>query len=238
MRGGAALAFLLAATLASVPLPHAAHASTLRVSPVGLDLPPGQNAATLSLSNSDVAPLNVQVRVFRWSQRDGGDVLEPATGVVISPPIAKLAPGAVRTVRVVRLDPKMPERQEAYRLIVDELPPPLGEGNRSITLLMRHSIPLFFAASGDRAKVEWRLIQSEGGPALVASNTGGRHLRIANLRIRDATGAVLAERSGLVGYALPGSKMTWPTGAFQAAPGLHLTADTDAGPIDAPLPGD
>ncbi|KRA56681.1 hypothetical protein ASD79_16600 [Caulobacter sp. Root655] len=238
MRGGAALAILLAATLAAVPVSHAAHASTLRVSPVGLDLPPGQNAATLNLFNDDSAPLNVQVRVFRWSQRDGKDVLEPATGVVVSPPIAKVAPGAARTVRVVRLDPKLPERQEAYRLIVDELPPPLGEGARSVTLLMRHSIPLFFAASGDRAKIEWRLIQSEGGPALLASNTGARHLRIANLRIRDATGAVLAERKGLVGYALPGSKMTWPTGAFQAAPGLRLTADTDAGPIDAPLPGD
>lgn len=238
MRGGGALAILLAATLASALLPHAAHASTLRVSPVGLDLPPGQNAATLNLFNDDSALLNVQVRVFRWSQRDGKDVLEPATGVVVSPPIAKLAPGAARTVRVVRLDAKLPERQEAYRLIVDELPPPLGEGGRSITLLMRHSIPLFFAASGERAKVEWRLIQSEGGPALLASNTGGRHLRIANLRIRDAAGGVLAERKGLVGYALPGSKMTWPTGAFQAAPGLRLTADTDAGPIDAPLPGD
>jgi fimbrial chaperone protein len=237
MRGGAALAILLAVTLASVPLPRTAHASTLRVSPVGLDLPPGQNAATLSLFNNDVAALNVQVRVFRWSQREGREVLEPATGVVVSPPMAKLAPGAARSVRVVRLDPKLPERQEAYRLIVDELPPPLAEGGRSVTLLMRHSIPLFFAASGDRAKVEWRLIQLEGGPALVASNTGGRHLRIANLRIRDATGAVLAERKGLVGYALPGSEMTWPIGAFQATPGLHLTADTDAGPIDAPLLG-
>jgi fimbrial chaperone protein len=237
MRGGAALAILLAVTLASVPLPRTAHASTLRVSPVGLDLPPGQNAATLSLFNNDVAALNVQVRVFRWSQREGREVLEPATGVVVSPPMAKLAPGAARSVRVVRLDPKLPERQEAYRLIVDELPPPLAEGGRSVTLLMRHSIPLFVAASGDRAKVEWRLIQLEGGPALVASNTGGRHLRIANLRIRDATGAVLAERKGLVGYALPGSEMTWPIGAFQATPGLHLTADTDAGPIDAPLLG-
>ncbi len=215
-----------------------AAASTLRVSPVGLDLPTGQNAATLSLFNDDAMPLNVQVRVFRWRQVDGKDVLEPATGVVASPPIAKVAPGAARTIRVVRLDPKLPEKQEAYRLIVDELPPPLSEGGRQVTLLMRHSIPLFFAASADKAKVAWSLTAPQGGPALTAVNSGGRHLRVSNLKVVDAAGDVLAERKGLVGYALPGSTMTWPTGPFAPAPGLRLVADTDAGPIDAPLAGD
>jgi fimbrial chaperone protein len=232
---------LLAAALTALTISAGtlgpAEASTLRVSPVGLDLPTGQNAATLSLFNDDATPLNVQVRVFRWRQVDGKDVLEPATGVVASPPIAKVAPGAARTVRVVRLDPKLPEKQEAYRLIVDELPPPLSDGGRQVTLLMRHSIPLFFAASTDKAKVEWRLGDSADGPALTAINNGGRHLRVSNLRVVDAAGGVLAERKGLVGYALPGSKMTWPTGPFTAAPGLHLVADTDAGPINAPLAG-
>ena len=213
-------------------------ASTLRVSPVGLDLPVGQNATTLNLFNDDVAPLNVQIRVFRWRQVEGKDVLEPATDVVASPPIAKVAPGAARTVRVVRLDAKLPEKQESYRLIVDELPPPLSEGGRQVTLLMRHSIPLFFAAGADKAKVTWRLTRSQDAPALTASNSGGRHLRLSNLRIVDGAGAVLAERKGLVGYALPGSTMAWPTGAFAPSAGLHLVADTDTGPIDAPLAGD
>ena len=237
MRYPTRLAAALIAVLSSV-VAWRAEASTLRVSPVGLDLPIGQNASTLSLFNDDVAPLNVQVRVFRWRQVDGKDVLEPTSGVVVSPPIAKVTPGATRTVRIVRLDPKLPVQQETYRLIVDELPPPLSEGGRQVTLLMRHSIPLFFAASADRAKVEWRLIRSEGGPALSVVNSGGRHLRVSNLRILGADGAVLAERKGLVGYALPGSKMTWPTGPLDAAPGLHLVADTDTGPIDAPLAGD
>ena len=237
MRRRSPLVVALVAVLASVSASRA-EASTLRVSPVGLDLPIGQNASTLSLFNDDVAPLNVQVRVFRWRQVDGKDVLEPAPGVVASPPIAKVAPGAARTIRIVRLDPKLPARQEAYRLIVDELPPPLSEGGRQVTLLMRHSIPLFFAASTERAKVEWRLVRSEGGPALTAVNSGGRHLRVSNLRVLDAAGVVLAERKGLVGYALPGAKMTWPTSAFVATAGLHLAADTDTGPIDAPLAGD
>lgn len=232
------LAAALTALMASAWDFSPAAASTLRVSPVGLDLPVGQNAATLSLFNDDVAPLNVQVRVFRWRQVDGKDVLEPATGVVVSPPISKVAPGTARTIRVVRLDAKLPDHQEAYRLIVDELPPPLSEGGRQVTLLMRHSIPLFFAAGADKAKVEWRLAREADGQALTAVNSGGRHLRVSNLRVIDSTGQVLTERKGLVGYALPGSKMTWPTGAFTASPGLHLVADTDVGPIDAPLAGD
>ncbi|CAN5291482.1 molecular chaperone [soil metagenome] len=236
------LAAALTAVLTSASAFGLAHASTLRVSPVGLDLPVGQNATTLSLFNDDTTPLNVQVRVFRWKQADGKDVLEPATDVVASPPIAKVAPGATRTVRVVRLDPKLPETQQSYRLIVDELPPPLSEGGRQVTLLMRHSIPLFFAAGADKAKMTWRLTRSRDVQALTVSNTGGRHLRISNLRIVDGAGAVLTERKGLVGYALPGSTMAWPTGAFASpageAAGLHLVADTDTGPIDAPLSGD
>jgi fimbrial chaperone protein len=229
----AALTAIMAPALGSAP----AGAATLRVSPVGLDLPTGQNASTLNVFNDDTAPLNVQIRVFRWRQVDGKDVLEPTGDVVVSPPIAKVMPGAARTVRVVRLDPKLPDHQEAYRLIVDELPPPLSEGGRQVTLLMRHSIPLFFAASADKAKVEWSLAGPLNGPSLVAINKGGRHLRVSNLQIRDANGAVLIERKGLVGYALPGSKMSWPTGPFAETPGLRLVAETDAGPVDAPLAG-
>jgi fimbrial chaperone protein len=228
----------LIALLASALASPAAEASTLRVSPVSLDLPTGQNAAILNLYNDDTAPLNVQVRVFRWRQVDGKDLLEPATGVVASPPIAKVAPGAQRTVRVVRLDPRLPEKQEAYRLIVDELPPTVSQPGRQVTLLMRHSIPLFFAASTDKARVTWRLAASGDGQALTVANAGGRHLRVSNLRILSGSGSVLAERKGLVGYALPGSTMAWPLDAFPPTAGLHMTADTDVGPVDAPLAGD
>jgi fimbrial chaperone protein len=216
-----------------------ATAASLRVSPVSLDLPAGQNATTLTLQNDDAAPLNVQIRVFRWTQANGRDVLTPAAGVVASPPIAKVEPGASRTVRVVRLDGRPPQGEEAYRLIVDELPPPLSETGRQVTLLMRHSIPLFFGSARERPRVEWRLQPSEdGGSALVGRNNGARRLRLANLRIGDASGAVLAERKGLVGYVLPGAEVSWPAGAFQPAAGVRLIADTDTGPIDAPLKSD
>lgn len=235
MRAVAILAGLALAALGGAQ----ATAASLRVSPVSLDLPAGQNATTLTLQNDDTAALNVQIRVFRWTQANGRDVLVPATGVVVSPPIAKVDPGASRTVRVVRLDGRPPEGEESYRLIVDELPPPLSETGRQVTLLMRHSIPLFFGSGRERPKIEWRLRPSEdGGAALVGRNTGTRRLRLANLRIGDASGAVLAERKGLVGYVLPGAEVSWPAGAFQPAAGVRLIADTDTGPIDAPLKSD
>ena len=52
----ALLAAALTALTISVGTLRPAEASTLRVSPVGLDLPTGQNAATLSLFNDDAAP--------------------------------------------------------------------------------------------------------------------------------------------------------------------------------------
>jgi fimbrial chaperone protein len=153
----------------------------LRVSPVGLDLPPGQNAATLSLFNDDAhaveragagVPLAPGTARTCWSRRPGWSSVRPSPS---SRP-ARCAPSAW-----CGWIPKLPERQEAYRLIVDELPPPLSEGGRSVTLLMRHSIPLFFAAHGDKAKVEWRLIQQERpGPG------GEQHGRPASADVEPA----------------------------------------------------
>ncbi len=230
MRRALALSLFLA--LAGVP---AAQAAALRVSPVGLELPPGQAAAVLTLRNDDVEALNVQVRVFKWTQRDGRDVLEPATDVVASPPIGKVAPGASRTVRIVRLSTQPVTSEETYRLIVDELPPPLSEQGHQVKLLMRHSVPLFFSPGG-RPRVDWTMASGGDGQLLNAVNGGDRHMRLANVKIMDAAGAVVAERKGLVGYVLPGASMAWPMDGLTPRDGLHLVAETDLGPIDAPLP--
>ena len=74
-----------------------ANAASLQVAPVLLDLPAPGNTATITLRNTDVEPITAQVRVFRWSQRDGAERLEPTDEVVASPPVVSCVPA--RTTR-------------------------------------------------------------------------------------------------------------------------------------------
>lgn len=108
---------LLAALLVAMPAPQAAG---LQVEPVLIDVafPGAASALTLGLEGSRSA--NVQIRVLRWAQQDGVEKLLPTDDVVISPPAARLKPGADYTVRVVRVSRAAVRGEESYRVIVDQ----------------------------------------------------------------------------------------------------------------------
>ena len=112
---GVALAGLAAGTV---------DAASLQVAPVLLDLPAPGNTATITLRNTDVEPITAQLRVFRWTQRDGAERLEPTDDVVASPPVVQLRPRQDYTVRVVRVAGGSAGGEAAFRLVVDELPKP------------------------------------------------------------------------------------------------------------------
>jgi fimbrial chaperone protein len=181
--------------------------------------------------------MNVQVRVFRWTQVDGVDRLDPTDDVVASPPIAPLAAQSQRIIRVVRTADAAATEQ-CYRLLVDELPPPPSADVHRVQLLLRHSIPLFFdSAAGGVAKVGWSIKTSDQGVLLTGQNTGGRHIRVSNIKLLDSTGATVTERAGLIGYVLAGATVTWvlPKASGGHGDAVRLHADGDLGPIDVPL---
>ena len=63
---------------------------------------------------------------------------------------------------------------------------------------------------------------------LVATNSGDRSSRISNLRLDQNV-----IFGGLAGYVLGHSTRMWPLPA--KASGARVTADSNTGPIDAPL---
>ncbi len=214
-----------------------AHATSLRAAPARLDLIAPDSAATLSLRNEEARPITVQIRVFRWSQADGIERLEPTTEVVASPPMTTVGPNAEYTVRVVRVSKAPVAGEESYRLLIDELPDRSRRVPGAITFVLRYSIPVFFASRDvSQPQVTWGL--QSGGDAIVlsAKNTGGRHLRIADLELADG-GTTVAARSGLVGYVLAGSVMHWSLPRTQdssiSGRSVELTAQSDAGAINA-----
>lgn len=225
-----------------------ASSASLQVAPVLLDLPAPATTATITLRNTDVEPITAQVRVFRWIQEGGQERLEPTDDVVASPPVIELRARQDYTVRVIRVSgrplgqsPGQPlAKEEAYRLVIDELPKPRRVSG-TVSLVMRHVVPVFFTGKAALpAALAWSLSQHGKGMTLAAVNSGDIRVRLAAVTVRDPSGTVLSTGKGLLGYSLGRSSMQWTIAAQARAarPGTNVTISgmTETGPFNATFP--
>ena len=232
----ASVVVAIACTFAGV-----AEATQLRVEPVMLELNAPAAAGALTLRNDDDVAVAVQTRVFRWSQLACKESLDPTTDVVASPPIVTLAPHADYTLRIVRTSHEPVHGEESYRILVDQLPDGRRQGQNSIAIVIRQSIPIFFRAPQlSKASVSWSLAQDRDGIAVTANNAGDERLRIAALHLRDTDGSTVGFGEGLVGYVLGRSSMrfvvTKPPAGFGVRGPVLVTAMSQTGAIRAEVP--
>lgn len=184
-----------------------ATAASLQVSPVNLNVDAPASATAITLRNSGDQAFTAQVRVFRWVQQGGQNLLEPTDAVVASPPAMQLAPQQSYTVRIVRTAKTAPAAEEAYRVVVDELPPP-SHKTRAVTMVARHVIPAFFTPRGaSGADLHWSVVRSGKGIALRGANNGDTYLRLSNASLRGSSGGKVVISPGLAGYVLAGATM-------------------------------
>ncbi|NLR98007.1 molecular chaperone [Rhizobium sp. P38BS-XIX] len=225
----------IAATILLLLSPYGANAASLRVAPTSLDLVAPSGTAVLNLGNDGDHPINVQVRVFKWSQTGGTERLEPTRDVVASPPSAKMNPNGQYVVRVVRTSKAPVKAEETYRVIVDELPDASRSRAGTVTLIMRHSIPIFFKkADVTPADVAWNISRQGNSLLLTGKNNGGSRFRLSNVTlVQGAT--KIGGRNGLVGYVLSGATMQWPITTAKSLSGgaVTLQGQSDLGPFNA-----
>ena len=230
----------LALVLSVLSFGHASAnpAGTLRVEPVLVEVFAPGAASMLTLRNDSGTDMTAQIRVFRWSQANGTDTLAPTSEVAASPPIVKLAPGTDYVARIVRVARKPVTSEESYRILVDQLPQPGAHAQQQIDLVVRQSIPVFFRPSqGGQPAVAWSLAYDHGQLVVIATNSGGRRLRVSSLTLRDGSGRKVSFGNGLVGYVLSHSSMRWiaPASArrFGSRGSIEISGQGDTGPIDA-----
>jgi fimbrial chaperone protein len=221
--------------LAGASLP--AKAGTLQVEPVLIDVTAaGASASTVTLHNAGTAPINAQVRVFRWSQANGQEKLEPTDDVAASPPVLTIGPNGKNLVRIIRQSKEPIVGEESYRLLIDQLPDLTQQKNGAVNLMVRYSLPVFFGAHNKKSPtLAWSVAVKGDKVTLSAHNTGDRRLRISALTLRDATGHKISLGAGLAGYALGQSTKMWvvPGHGFAAHGSASVSAQSDGGPIQA-----
>jgi fimbrial chaperone protein len=210
-------------------------AQGLTVSPVIVQMRPGERAAALTLSNNEDRDITVQIRSFAWSQTDETNENLAASGEILaSPPIATIAPGASQVVRLVLRNP-LQGREASYRILLDELPPAVEA--RRVRVELRFSIPVF-AEPRERVAphVQWGIRSKAGQAWLTAVNDGTQHQSFQDIELHMPDGRKLDVEFKTPPHILAGSTRHWPILTYGPAPApassVRLVARADSGSVE------
>lgn len=235
------LAALLFASALTISAPQAQAAASILLWPIDPWLAADTPATELWIQNQGDTPTTMQVRIVRWRQDGGNERYQAQQDVVASPPIVRIEKGSKQLIRLIKQTTVPAGVEQAYRIIVDEIPQPQGDNTPQIGLKiqMRYSIPLFAYGQGvatyregaNHALVEtrdlsWRTSRDGGKPALEVTNRSDVHVRLSDVKVQQGgQRRTLAE--GLLGYVLPGSTRSWPLPAGVTSPSA-MTATINA----------
>jgi fimbrial chaperone protein len=205
---------VMASVLASAAafwLPPAS-AGALSVSPLRLELSSQAATTSLTLRNGNDAATLVQAEAFVWSQENGEEKLEPATDLIVSPPVFTVAPDGSQLVRVALRRAADAERELSYRLILQEVPAEASPDFTGLRVALRISLPIFVAPAAGTAEPNLEFSASrnaDGALVLRADNKGNGHGRVLSFTLTPTSGTGPVLQDSVASYVLPGQYRTW-----------------------------
>lgn len=203
--------------------------AALLIWPTRLHMEKNEKSVAIWIENQGNEEQMLQARAFLWTQKEGKDQLTPQATVMVSPPMAKVAPGAKQLFRVVNKIPAPQGTLQTYRIIVDEIPKkstpkPLDfdtDVQQGVKFQFRYSIPLFIYGQGLQEKarlalsneaivenLSWKVTESSGTRWLEISNKGAYYLHLTGISFDQP--AKSTGSGELSGYILPKSTVKWP----------------------------
>lgn len=222
----------LAVVLQLSTLPASANAATVRIWPIDPAIEASSKGTVVWLENRGGSDTVLQIRVMRWSQDGGSDVHAEQDEIQASPPMVRIAPGVRQMVRLVDSGRRPRQGEQAYRILVDEVPAVTREQRdtpvaSAIRFRMRYSVPLFVAGKDVPAKTQWSspaavslsCTISPDGKAVTVRNHGPIHARLADAAF-GPEGSRTPLAQGLLGYVLADSGMTWSAPSDLHADGI------------------
>jgi fimbrial chaperone protein len=225
------------ACLAGCLVSASALAATLQVSPVRISISADGKAGVVRLQNQSDVPTLVQVEALAWNE--AADLAEaPRTGEILAvPPVFEIAAGAEQVIRLALRRPLTSDTEQAYRLLITEVPREVGENIQGVTFALRLNLPVFVTPDGALPQPVWSLRQDGGGATLTLGNEGTAHVRIQSIALFEDGGADPVFVSDDGGYVLAGGERSWQLdlGRLKAGAALTVKAETNLGELEAPV---
>jgi len=220
-----------------------AAAGSFQVNPIRVDLSAAKRSEVVNVHNDGDGPVVVQVEVMVWTQQNGEDVYEGGNGLIVTPPIMTIAPGADHVVRVGLRQPNITTTEQVYRVYLREVPPPPKEGFQGLQVALRMGVPVFVAPAGAavQAQAQWSAALEHGALKITLRNSGTAHIRVTSLAAYAAGSsgdAAPAAAMSTLSYVLAGQARSWllkPAEGTHFGKTLRLRAATDAGDADLEL---
>jgi fimbrial chaperone protein len=211
-------------------------AATLQVSPIRISISADGKAGVVRLQNQSDGATLVQVEALVWNDTDDLSQV-PTTGDILAvPPVFEIAPGAEQVIRLALRRPLTSGTEQAYRLLITEVPRAVG-GGQGVAFALRLNLPVFVTPDGAAPAPAWSLERDGGGARLTLGNQGSAHVRVRSLALYQDGGAEPVFVSDEGGYVLAGRERSWrlDLGRLKSGASLTVRAETDRGEIEAPV---
>lgn len=216
-------------TLLVTALPTAAHAASLNVAPLSLQLtPPAAPTTQFNVVNTDSVASEYRVEIMAWRQVNGEDTYEPTRDVVINPARVTLQPGQRQLFRLGWKGPADLAAEKMYRVYVTQVPQ--ATAATGVVSALRFGLPLAVSTRSVQPQVKWTAQRRGNDLLLQVTNSGTGHVRFSNLKV--TANSSVADLP-IPYYVLPGATRTMvlPNWEPQRRE-FRLTTGTATGTVD------
>lgn len=215
-----------------------AQAGSFSINPVKLTLSAQNSMQIMTVRNDGAEAAVMQVELVAWSQANGQDVYTPTRELLATPPIFTVPAGGSQIIRVGLRRAPEGQRELAYRMFLQEVPPPAKPDTVGLQVALRISVPVFVAPSEPvKPVLYWQAVRLDEHTLKVGvTNTGNGHDHLSAYKIYRTGNAkpILAQK--LFSYLLPGETHYWSlTTDTMPNPGesLRILTHTETGEVNA-----
>lgn len=203
---------------------------SLSISPTRVDLNAREPVATLSLMNDGVEPLILQLHATKWTQKEGKNITTASDDMLITPQIFSLKPKESQLVRLGIEDLNLiASVDKAYRLIIQEVKPPVRTNTNGIRFVLNISVPVIINANSPRVDaIEWSFKKNKSSElSIQAENKGNKVIFINQMTILSTHDDFVIPTFSTFNYLLPGSKTIWKLYVANQLPIRKILATID-----------
>ncbi len=194
----------LAGLLAFAVAMGAGAAGALELSPLTILLDEDEPIGSLMLRNDGVRDAAYQITGLGWTQRDGEDVHNEDTDLIVTPPIVALAPGESAIVRVGLLAPEAAARAQegGYRLLIRDISQ-LSSSGAPLKVRTQVLLPVFLRPENMIEEIDVAETRDAAGRRCLAMhNRGSAHKKLVMVAARNGP----AEETIVQQYVLAGER--------------------------------